>query len=262
VIGITRLFASDNANLPIHQLTVMTLHSVRTPLFLILLWLAPAPTKVLGQTLTWSGLEFEISKVKASVVHLNGEEVLKVERDLEALPFDLQNLAATVDEPTYVKLKGVNIANGIFEVKVLSRIQRPSPFPSAQGFIGVAFRAKEDDSAFESIYLRPNVGRSESQLARNHTIQYFAYPDYKFNRLRAESNGEYETYADIGLDEWITMRVEVKGSRVALYLNDQKYPSFIVNEMKGASTTGGIGLWVDIGTEGYFKDFKIITIDR
>jgi len=76
--------------------------------------------------------------------------------------------------------------------------------------------------------------------------------------LRENSNGEFETYADIGLDEWITMRIEIKDKKATLFLNDKEYPSFIVNEMKGSSETGSIGLWVEIGTEGYFKDLKII----
>lgn len=157
-----------------------------------------------------------------------------------------------------MKLKGVRFKDGAFEVKMLSRIQTPTPFPMAQGFIGVAFMVNESNSAFESIYLRPRVGRSDSQFARNHTVQYFSYPDYKFDRLRKESKGEFETYADVGLDEWITMRIEISGRRAALYLNGQKHPSFIVSEMKGTAEAGSIGLWVDIGTEGYFKDFKII----
>lgn len=211
-----------------------------------------------AQTIQWEGKDFEISKVKASVVQLKGEEVIKIERDLEALPFDADNLEATVDEPTFVKLKDVNLENGVVEVKVLSRIQNPSPFKGAQGFIGIAFRVNEDNTAFESIYLRPRVGRAESQFARNHTVQYFAYPDYKFDRLRKESKGEFETYADVGLDEWITMRIEFEGKKAALYINNQKHPSFIVNEMKGNSKSGSIGLWVDIATEGYFKDLRII----
>ena len=211
-----------------------------------------------AQTIKWEGRELEISDVKASIVELEGEKVLKVERDLTSLPFDLENLSKTVDEPTYVKVKNLDIQNGVFEVKMLSRIQTPSPFKGSQGFIGVAFRANEDNSAYESIYLRPNVGRSDNQFARNHTVQYYAYPDFKFDRLRAESKGEFETYADIGLDEWITFRVEFKEKEAKLYLNDQEYASFIVNEMKGKTQSGSIALWVDIGTEGYFKDFKIL----
>ncbi|MFD1314786.1 hypothetical protein [Namhaeicola litoreus] len=211
-----------------------------------------------AQTIEWEGRKFEIFDVNASIVELEGEKVLKVERDLKSLPFDLQNLSKTVDEPTYVKVKNLDIQNGVFEVKMLSRIQTPSPFKGSQGFIGVAFRVNGDNSSFESIYLRPNVGRSDNQFARNHTVQYYAYPDYKFDRLRAESKGEFETYADIGLDEWITFRVELKEKVAKLYLNDQEQSSFIVNEMKGKSQSGSIALWVDIGTEGYFKDFKIL----
>jgi len=113
------------------------------------------------------------------------------------------------------------------------------------------------DSAFESIYLRHQLGRSENQFTRNHTVQYFSYPQYKFLRLRKEASGTYETYADVGLNEWITLRLEVMGEKAKLYINDQKHPSFIVEKMKGQTTAGLMALWVDIGTEGYFKDLKI-----
>lgn len=78
-----------------------------------------------AQEIVFQKQTFELHAVKAAVVQLNGEQVLKVERDLEALPFDVKNLAATVDEPTYVKLKNVNLENGIIEVKMLSKIQDP-----------------------------------------------------------------------------------------------------------------------------------------
>lgn len=210
---------------------------------------------VQAQSILFEGKEFEVSHVKATVVQLNGEEVLRLERDLESLAFDQKNMGKTVDEPTFVKLKGINLENGIVEVKVLSRILPTAP-ALARGFIGLAFRINADNSAFESIYLRPTNGRANDQFRRNHTIQYFAYPEYKFDRLRAESKGEYETYADIGLDEWITVRIEFKEKNATLYLNDQEAPAFLVNGMLGSTTSGSIGLWVDIGTEGYFKDLK------
>lgn len=209
------------------------------------------------QTIQFEGMEFEISNVKASVTELYGDRVLMVERDLNKLPFDAKRLEATVDEPTFVKLKHVNFEDGIIEVKVLSRIQNPSPFEFAQGFIGLAFRVNEDNSAYESIYLRPRVGRSDNQFARNKTVQYYAYPDYKFEKLRKETPGKYETAAPVDLNEWITMRLEVSGEKAYLFVNDTKYATFVVDKMKGKSSSGTIGLWVDIGTEGYFKDLKI-----
>ncbi|SDC58191.1 hypothetical protein [Niabella drilacis] len=209
-----------------------------------------------GQNVTFKKQEFELNKVKASVVKLKGQEVLKVERDLEAFPFDKNKMASTVDEPTYARLKGVNLENGIIEVKVLSRLLKSAP-DFARGFIGIAFRANDSNTSFQSIYIRPTNGRANNQFRRNHTVQYFSYPDYKFDRLRKEFPEMFETYADIGLDEWITLRLEINDRKTYLYINGQKNPSFIVDEMKGGNKSGSVALWVDIGTEGYFKDLKI-----
>jgi hypothetical protein len=140
-----------------------------------------------AQSIYFDGREFEISHVKASVVKLDGEEVLRIERDLESLPFDPEKMGETVDEPTFLKLKDLNLENGIVEVKVLSRLLPNAP-AFARGFIGLAFRVNEENTAYESVYIRPTNGRAEDQFRRNRTIQYYAYPDYKFDRLRAESN--------------------------------------------------------------------------
>lgn len=207
----------------------------------------------------WERRNFEMVNVKASLVDLGGERVLRLERDLESFPFDPEREVECVDDRHFLKLMDFEFTDGIFEVKLLSRVLQPAPFPNSQGFIGMYFRIGHDDSAFEAIYLRPNAGRSPIQAMRNHAVQYFAYPGYKFDVLRKEAPGLYETYADIGLDEWITMRIHVLGERAELYINEAKFPSFIVNKMKGTSSAGTIGLYVDIGTEGYFKDLRIIS---
>ena len=219
--------------------------------------LALCATPVFGQKLTLGNQEFELKNVTGSVIEFQGEKVLKIERDLNALPFDVKRLEATVDEPTYAKLKNVSFDNGTIEVKMLSRIQNPSPFEFAQGFIGLTFRISDDDTAFESIYLRPKVGRSDNQKARNHAVQYFAYPDFKFERLRKEFPETYETTAAVNIEEWITLRIEINGERAELFINDARYSNLVVPKMLGKTTAGSIGLWVDIGTIGYFKDLKI-----
>lgn len=182
-----------------------------------------------------------------SLEKMEGQIVLRVIKD---------SAVQKVDEPTFVKIKDLDFSNGTIEVKVLSRLLINAP-SFARGFIGLAFRINENNSAYESIYIRPTNGRADDQSRRNHTVQYYAYPDYKFDRLRKESNGEFETYANIGLNEWITIRIEVQGKEARLYLNDQESPAFIVKEMKGTTAKGAIGLWVDIGTEGYFKDLRV-----
>jgi hypothetical protein len=204
-----------------------------------------------AQTVKFEGKEFSLSHVKASVVQLNGEEVLRVVRDMDSFPFE-----KGVDEPTFAKLTDLNLENGSVEVKVLSRLLPNAP-AFARGFIGLAYRINADNSAYESIYIRPTNGRAEDQIRRNHSIQYYAYPEYKFDRLRKEFPEQFETYTDMGLDEWITMRVEFKDKSAKLYLNGQEQPTFLIKEMLGSSKTGSIGLWVEVGTEGFFKELKI-----
>ncbi len=226
----------------------------RSILLLLLSFLA---VNCFSQTVKYKGKEFEMYNVTAVLERFNGEEVIRVERDLKSFPFDLKNLSKTVDGPTFIKVKGLDFVNGTIEVKVLSRIQDPSPFEMARGFIGLAFRINESISSFEAIYLRPSLGRARNQFSRNHSIQYFSYPDFKFDTLRKSSPGMYETAAPIALNEWITMRIEINGQQVELFLNNSKYSNFIVDKMKGNNNSGGIALWVDIGTIGYFKDLKI-----
>ncbi len=224
---------------------------------ILLLFINLISISLYSQTLKYKGKEFEMHNVTAVLEKLNGEQVIRVERDLKALPFDVKNMGKTVDEPTFIKLKGLDFTDGTIEVKVLSKIQDPSPFENARGFIGVAFRINESSTTFEAIYLRPSLGRAKNQFSRNHSIQYFSYPDYKFDALRKSSPGMYETAAPISLNEWITMRIEINGLEAELFLDDAKYSNFIVDKMKGTNNSGSIALWVDIGTIGYFKDLKI-----
>ncbi len=180
---------------------------------------------------------------------LDKKSVVKVAKD---------SAVKEVDEPTFVKLKNVSFTEGTIEVNMLSKLL-PNASESARGFIGVAFRINDTNSKFECIYIRPTNGRADDQIRRNHSIQYFSYPDYKFPRLRKESPEKYESYADMGLNEWIKLKIIVKGTQAKLYLNDNAQPSLIISDLKhGADLSGGIGLFVDVGTEGYFTDLKIL----
>lgn len=189
------------------------------------------------------------SKVFLSYEKVEGKKALKVLIDTTIQAFD---------EPTFAKINGIHFENGTIEVKVLSRLTKNAP-ESARGFIGVAFRIDENNTKFESIYIRPTNGRAEDQIRRNHSMQYFSFPDYKFDRLRKESPEKYESYADMGLNEWITIKIVVQGSKARLFLNDNDQPSLVVNDLKhGDHNSGGIGLWVGNWTEGYFRDLKVI----
>ena len=201
---------------------------------------------------------FELHNVTGSIIDFEGQKVLKIERDLNAIPFDSTRVEATVDEPHYARLVGLeDFENGTIEVKMYSQLKNPAPYSGIAGFIGIFFRIKEDDSAFEGIYVRPKVGRVNNQRFRNHGVQYFSYPDFKFDTLRKIAPFSYEGAAPTALNEWIKMRIEVNGETAEMFINDMKYSSFVVDKMLGKHKAGGVGLYVDIGTTGYFKDLKV-----
>lgn len=205
-----------------------------------------------AQTIQFDNFTLTAVSVSMSKEKVMGKSALKAVKDSKVKEFD---------EPTFIKVNGVNFKNGTIEVKVLSRLLSDAP-EFARGFIGIAFRINDSNTKYESIYIRPTNARADDQVRRNHTVQYYSYPDYKFDRLRKEAPEQYESYSDMEMNKWITMKIEVKGAKAKLFLNGNSQPSLIVNDLKlGADTSGDIGLWVDIGTEGYFSDLKIVKQD-
>jgi hypothetical protein len=156
-------------------------------------------------------------------------------------------------------LKGTEFRDGAIEVDV-SGAPRPGAEPGMKGFIGIAFRAQSHGSAHELIYLRPSNGRAADQLTRNHSVQYVSDPDFGWERLRKETPGVYESYADLEPGAWTRIRIEVSGTRARLYVNGASQPCLIVNDLKRGESHGPIALWAHETTEAYFADLTIANL--
>lgn len=155
----------------------------------------------------------------------------------------------------------IDFSDGVIELSVASVLADHAPV-YARGFIGVAFRI-DSQQRFESVYLRPTNSRVDDQVRRNRSVQYVAYPDYTFPRLRAEEPGKYETYVDIPMEEWIDLRLEVTGSEASLFVRQSAQPTLVVTDLKlGAAQRGGIGLWIEAGTVGYFTNLVVTSRNR
>ena len=165
------------------------------------------------------------------------------------------------DENTYARLLDLDFHNGVIEVRMLSRLLPDAP-DFARGFIGIAFRINEGDSEFEAFYIRPTNAMTDDPVRRAHGCQYFAYPGYTFAYFREYGIEGYEAPIDSGLDEWIDLKAVVRDDRAAFYLNGSDAPALVVDSLKhGAGARGGIGLFVDIGTEGFFKELRVLRED-
>ena len=76
--------------------------------------------------------------------------------------------------------------------------------------------------------------------------------------MRTEAPGHYESYVDLITGTWTKMRIEVEAEKAKLFVHDNDQPTIIVNDLKhGPKLKGGIGLYIDNGTEGFFKNLEI-----
>lgn len=182
-------------------------------------------------------------------VELDGKKVLRVIKAEKIMEFD---------ENTYAKLNDVTFHNGTIEVKMLSRLLPDAP-DFARGFIGIAYRINDDDTKFESYYVRPTNGRQcDDPIRKAHGCQYFSYPKYTFAYFRENNITKYESPVDIDLDEWIHLKAVIQDNTAKFYINNMEHPILVVDDMKhGSDLTGSVGFFVDIGTEAFFKDLKI-----
>lgn len=166
------------------------------------------------------------------------------------------------DENTYAALKGVSFHNGTIEVRMRSRLLPDAP-DYARGFIGLVYRAAADASEFESFYVRPANGRNcADPVRRAHGCQYFSYPGYTFRYFREFGVTACEAPVEIALDEWFTLKAVVRDEKASFYLNEGGAPVLSIPAMKhGKSARGGVGIFVDVGTEAFISDLKVTLED-
>lgn len=162
----------------------------------------------------------------------------------------------STEVPAVAIVDGSEFGDGVIEAEVAGKPAAGSN-DTARGFVGIAFRVNDDASRYECFYLRPTNGRADDQLRRNHSTQYVSFPDFPWHRLRKESPGVYESYADLVVGEWTKVRIEVSGTKARLYVNGASQPALVVNDLKLGATAGKIALWVGDGTEAYFSKVTV-----
>jgi hypothetical protein len=191
-----------------------------------------------------------LCSVTAEPAEIEGRRALRVQLS-DSVARDGEPGVDYVDMPTFAILP-IELVAGTVEVDVLSRLAPEAP-GYARGFAGIAFHVADGGERFEAVYLRPLNGLGQNPPAPRdaRAVQYFSYPDWKYQRLRDEfPDGRYEAGADIAPDEWARLRIEIDGDRVEAVVDGI---SVLVVDAKPSRATGALGLWVDIGTEAYFS---------
>ncbi len=182
-------------------------------------------------------------KVKAEPVNYLGRKCVRITMDGD----DRDGLAL---------LPGTDFQDGVIEADIALKVTVP-PGVRYPGFIGIAFRTRPDATRYELFYVRPGNADAPDQAMRNHAVQYSSEPDYGWYRLRRQWPSVYESNADIAMETWIPLRIEVRGRTAKLFLNGSPKPSLVVDGLKGEDLHGAVGLWSFTGEEAYFSNIKI-----
>ena len=207
----------------------------------------------MSNSVTFQDQTYVPVNVSVGLSQIDGEDVIRVVKPEEN---------TEPDAATYARLVGPDFHNGTIEVDVRSRLM-PWADVDCRGFIGIVFRDNTDDPEFESFYVRPRNGRSCFEPQRRiHTMQYFSYPGYTFAYFRERGIADFEAKADIDMDEWIHIKAEVEGAKATFYVDDMDVPALVVPELfHGADARGAVGLDVDNGTEGNFRNLVVTCAD-
>jgi len=182
---------------------------------------------------------------------LNGHTELVTYRGVRAVKLVPAPETAGKDEDMMALLAGAEFKDGTIQIDVAGA-PRPGMPADSRGFIGVSFRTGAHGAWSDVFYLRPTNGRADDQLRRNHTVQYASDPEFPWYRLRQESPGVYESYADMEAGAWTSMRIEVAGAKARLYVNGASQPCLVINDLKHGDRPGRIALWAHVETDAYF----------
>ena len=122
-------------------------------------------------------------------------------------------------------------------------------------FLGLAFGVA-DAKTFEAVYFRPFRFADDNADARTHAVQYIAWPEYTWEKLRKDKPGVYETAIQPVPDPagWFHVRIEVTKQEVRVSVDGSTQPCLVVDRLPHRE--GAVGLWVD-SMPGSFRNLRI-----
>ena len=182
-------------------------------------------------------------QVKAEAVNYLGRKSVRITMEGE-------------DHDGLALLAGTDFQDGVIEADIALKTTAP-PGVRYPGFVGIAFRARPDASHYELLYLRPGNSEAADQAMRNHAVQYVSEPGFGWYRLRREWPWVYESHAELAMETWTKVRIEVAGRAAKLYVNGSAKPSLVVDGLKGEDLRGAVGLWSFTGEEAHFSNVRI-----
>ena len=141
-------------------------------------------------------------------------------------------------------LEGVEFADGVIEVDIAMDGRRCFP--------GILFRA-ESPADDEIIYLRPHRPTNYS-----HALQYT--PSFRgLTGWQLYSGPGFTANTAIPLNQWVHLKVEVKGTRARVFFGDMDNPALYIDELQRGKSKGFIGVTGPPDGRVFFSNFRFST---
>jgi hypothetical protein len=155
----------------------------------------------------------------------------------------------------------ISFHNGTIEFDIALELNMYGDTAYTRGFGGILYR-KQNEETYECFYLRATNGSLNTPPTSDperlkHAIQYISAPIFHFDTLRTMYPDVYEKPAKIAINRWHHIKLEVNGEKASVFIDNEISPSITVDKMFGANKEGNIGLYVDQGTNAYFKKMTV-----
>jgi len=149
-------------------------------------------------------------------------------------------------------IAGVEFSEGTIELEIKGKNEQ------GRSFVGIAFHG-QDNRVFDAVYLRPFNFQATEQERRSHGIQYVSMPGHDCSELRKNLPGKYEFAITPAPDpdSWVKLKLAVKGKNITAFVNGAEAPALTV-ELLNDRLKGKVGLWVGNGSDGCFRNLKVI----
>ena len=137
-------------------------------------------------------------------------------------------------------LKDVEFENGVIEVDLAVDGRRSYP--------GIVFRRQSDDN-YERFYVRPHRAGLYTDA-----LQYTPV----FNRVagwQLYHGPGFTAGADLPIDQWIHLRMEIQGTQARVYLDDADQPALVIDALKHGVSKGTIGVFGPRDGTACFSNF-------
>jgi hypothetical protein len=183
-----------------------------------------------------------------SVINADSETAL--EDGKRVVHLNPKGQARTPSDIGLALVEGLEFAEGTLEIDLKGNGKTEA------SFLGIGFDVA-DGNTFEAVYFRPFNFMREGGTFREHAVQYVAWPEHTWEKLRKGKPGRYESAIKPVPDPagWFHARIEVGKKKVRVFVNDAKEPCLVVDRL-GTREKGKVGLWVD-SRGGAFANLKI-----